>query len=408
MNPSDTPLRFAGAELDAIRQPLPGAHRCVDPAATLRRITPLLARCGVTRLADLTGLDVLGVPVFQAVRPDGRAGTTTEGKGWTPDAARVSALMEALEIFHAERFDPPTISGSHHELRASLPLCDITRLPAPARRAIPPEQLVHRPLRWVAGVDLCSGEPRHVPLETVALRRYPGAAFASHTNGLASGNHLLEAIVHGLCERIERDAHVRWTLRDGLRRVDLGGLDDPRARAVLARLDELGAHVGVFAQTSDIGVPAYHCTLLCPPGPRQPFPAWTWGCGCHLDPTVALLRALGEAIQIRAVYLSGRRDDIDHADYAATMDPREIALRSAELAATPCSESFVSRPLPAGTLQADLRALVSAVRAVGVAEIVVVDLTDPALGVPVVRVLTPGLEGHPAYDAPGVRTAVPP
>jgi ribosomal protein S12 methylthiotransferase accessory factor len=272
---------------------------------------------------------------------------------------------------------------------------------------VPAEQLLQRPLRWVEGVDLISSEPRFVPLEVVALRRYPGAAFASHTIGLASGNHLLEAIVHGLCERIERDAHVRWSLSEGLRRVDLAGLEDPRGRAVLARLDELGAQVGVFAQTSEIGVPAYHCTLLCPSGPRQPFPAWTWGCGCHLDPTVALLRALGEAIQIRAVYLSGRRDDIGREDYAATMDPREIDLRSAELAATPCSERFVPGPLPAGTLQADLRALVSAVRAVGVREVVVVDMTDPSLGVPVVRVLTPGLEGHPFYDAPGVRTAVP-
>ena len=59
-----------------------------------------------------------------------------------------------------------------------------------------------------------------------------------------------------------------------------------------------------------------------------------------------------------------------------------------------------------GTLQADLRRLVGAVEAVG-GEVVVVDLTRAELGLPVVRVLTPGLEGHPHYDAPGVRTAVP-
>lgn len=406
MSDADEPLHLGGRALAAAREAFAGAHRCVAPAATLRRITPLLAGCGVTRLAELGGLDVLGVPVFQAVRPDGRAGTTTEGKGWTPDAARVSALMEALEIWHAERFDPPVVVGSFAELRGRLPLVDPTRLPRSPRLGLTPEQLRARSLRWVEGAALPGGEPRWVPLELVALRRYPGAAFASHTNGLASGNHLLEAIVHGLCERIERDAHVRWVLDAAVRRVDLAGLEDPRGRAVLARLDELGAVLGAFAQTSDIGVPAYHCTLLCPAGPRQPFPAWTWGCGCHLDPTVALLRALGEAIQVRAVFLSGRRDDLDAADYAATMDAREIELRIAEVRATPCSETFVPRPLAPGTLQADLRRLVGAVEAVG-GEVVVVDLTRAELGLPVVRVLTPGLEGHPHYDAPGVRTAVP-
>ena len=62
---------------------------------------------GITRLADVTGLDRIGVPVFQAIRPLSRSVSVSQGKGLDPDAARASALMEAVETWHAERIDRP-------------------------------------------------------------------------------------------------------------------------------------------------------------------------------------------------------------------------------------------------------------------------------------------------------------
>src|SRR5438552_592107 len=72
-----------------------GTHRARSPRATLARMRPLMKRLGITRLACLTGLDAVGVPVWAAIRPNGRSLSTSQGKGLSDDAAAVSALMES-------------------------------------------------------------------------------------------------------------------------------------------------------------------------------------------------------------------------------------------------------------------------------------------------------------------------
>ena len=79
-----------------------GSHRVCPPEETWERIAPLLPQAGITRLADVTRLDVVGLPVWQAVRPGSRNLSVSQGKGTTPAAARVSAAMESLELWHAE------------------------------------------------------------------------------------------------------------------------------------------------------------------------------------------------------------------------------------------------------------------------------------------------------------------
>ena len=91
---------------------------------------------------------------------------------------------------------------------------------------------------WVRGWDLIAGEDVWVPLEAVTLdtvfRKPP--VFDVSSNGLASGNHLLEAIVHGLCEVIERDAEAAWRAERGDRRLDLATVRDA-ARQELRNID---------------------------------------------------------------------------------------------------------------------------------------------------------------------------
>ena len=98
-----------------------GTRREVAPAETLRRIRPLLRRAGITRLADVTGLDWIGIPVYQAIRPNSRNLSVAQGKGLTRTQAKVSALMESLESFHAERIEYQTsLRASVSELRPRL------------------------------------------------------------------------------------------------------------------------------------------------------------------------------------------------------------------------------------------------------------------------------------------------
>ncbi len=89
-----------------------GTHRTVDPAATLARVRPHLASMGITRIANVTGLDRTGVPVVMVCRPNARSLAVSQGKGLTLDAAKASGVMEAIELYHAERIELPLKLGA--------------------------------------------------------------------------------------------------------------------------------------------------------------------------------------------------------------------------------------------------------------------------------------------------------
>lgn len=377
-----------------------GTHRIRDPATTLARLLPLMPAMGVTRLAGLTGLDDVGLPVFAAVRPNSRTVAVHQGKGLTDEAARCSALMEAAEAWHAETLDRPLRRGAPDEIGAVA--LDVRHLPR-ARGAGDPAQAR---LLWVEGAQLTDGEPRWVPLELVAADySWPQPAgaglFQATTNGLGAGNSRAEALVHALCEAIERDAIAVW--RAGF----------PRSRAaralgtsawpvdveqIAARLHACGCAVRLWDATSDIGVPVVVCLLL----PSDPADGTEpeLGSGCHLDPAVAALRAVTEAAQARLTRISGARDDFppDSYDAAATAARRHAALRW--LDDVPDDRRALPADLSAETVEEDVALLLDAVRGAGLPPPVLVPLDRPEIGLPVVRVVTPGLEG-PWTEAAG-------
>ena len=122
--PDDGPKRY-----------LDGTHRVVEPKATLARVLPLAPRFGITRLANLTGLDTLGIPVAAAYRPNSRSIAVFQGKGTTLEAAKASALMEAAEAWHAEHIAASPVRGRYAELAAmGMPVVDPTPLAPLGRR----------------------------------------------------------------------------------------------------------------------------------------------------------------------------------------------------------------------------------------------------------------------------------
>jgi ribosomal protein S12 methylthiotransferase accessory factor len=156
---------------------------------------------GITRLANLTGLDTLGVPVWSAIRPNGRSLSTSQGKGLTDEHARASALMESIETWHAEHVARPRRRATWRALGAGL-----GRLPRAGTARPAPD----RAIDWVEGWDLAHDTAVWVPLEAVTLDTVFPDGYAPvidvSSNGLASGNHLLEAIVHAICVGVERIA----------------------------------------------------------------------------------------------------------------------------------------------------------------------------------------------------------
>jgi len=128
-----------------------------------------------------------------------------------------------------------------------------------------------------------------------------------------------------------------------------------------------------------------------------------YGFGCHLAPEVALSRALTEAVQTRLTYISGSRDDLLRHDYQRNRDPELLGAIWDEITRTPSDVRADARAsLAADTFEEDVRRLLAAVSAVGTRRVVVVDLTRAEIGLPVVKVLVPGLEG-PGGHLPGAR-----
>ncbi len=323
----------------------------------------------------------------------------SQGKGLTREAARASALMESVESWHAEHFEPLLRLGSAAELGRTLALADLGGLPwVPG--GPPPEQ---RSLLWVEGTDLLRGRSVWLPFEVVALNAVepsplPAPSFRWSSNGLAGGNHALEAISHGLCEVVERDAVRLWELRGpqdrGQTRVDLASVDDAACAQVLADFQRAGLAVGVWEATSDIPMPCFVCVITeRERDPMHPLYA-AGGFGCHPDRGVALLRALTEAAQSRLTAISGARDDVSRALYGrGTEAERWGRIQRAIVDAGPGRDFRTGAGWWAESIAEDVRRELACLRAVGLSECIVVDLTRQDVGVPVVRVVVPGLEG---------------
>jgi YcaO-like protein with predicted kinase domain len=89
-----------------------GTHRLVAPEETLERVQRFFPVMGITRVADITGFDTIGIPVIAVCRPNSRSVVVSLGKGLDVMAARASGVMESIEAFMAERIVRPLIIGS--------------------------------------------------------------------------------------------------------------------------------------------------------------------------------------------------------------------------------------------------------------------------------------------------------
>jgi YcaO-like protein with predicted kinase domain len=393
---------FLGSDAPVRKAFQTGTHRLRSPAETVERVRPLMAAMGITRLANVTGLDSIGIPVAVAFRPNSRSVAVANGKGLDQAAAEASALMEAVESFHAERITLPLKLGSFAELGSSHRLIDVDALPRRRNGSYDADL----PILWIEGHDLIQDEAVWLPYETVhtnyAVPLAQGSGcFVLSSNGLASGNHLLEAVSHAICEIVERDATALWDLSDEqarLRsRIDLSSVEDVSCRAVLAAYERAGVDVAVFETTSDTGVPAFLCTICEPEGSALGGLSGASGMGCHPDRKVALLRALTEAAQSRLVVIAGSRDDIFAEDYERLQGPEALRAFRARIDAGGPRRSLQHVPTwEAETFDDDIAWELGCLQQAGISRVVAVDLTRPELGLPVVRVVIPGLEYWPS------------
>jgi ribosomal protein S12 methylthiotransferase accessory factor len=397
--PSAKNDRVAGVH-KAYRQ---GTHRTMAPDDTLARVCPLMPELGITRIANVTGLDRIGIPVVMVCRPNARSIAVSQGKGLNLAAAKASGLMEAVETYHAEHITLPLVLGSQTELCTAQPLVDVSELPFIVDSLFHP----HVPMLWVEGKDLIQKTPIWLPYELVhanyTLPFPPGSGcFAASTNGLASGNHLLEAIVHGICEVVERDSTTLWNHKDRKARtatgLDLDSIDEPACRDVLERFAQADIDVKVWETTTDVGIASFYCLIL----DRRDQSAHTAdGAGCHPARDIALLRALTEAAQIRMTYIAGSREDIPPGEYTRTAKERKLRdCRTLVDWHAPMRDFRRVPSFESEVFADDLAEALRRLRTAGIQQVVAVDLTKQEFQIPVVRVVIPGLEGpdeHTGY-----------
>ena len=363
-------------------------------AETLERLLPRMGEFGITRLADVTGLDRIGIPVALAIRPTARSVSVSQGKGADLASAKVSALMEAIELWHAENIDHPLYLDSSRNLTNAARAIDVERLP----RMAPHERSPNARLLWVEGEELISGRKLLLPFEMVhadyADPIKPGyGLFPASTNGLASGNTRAEALRSAICEVIERDAVAVWSAspaeyRDRTR-LDLATIDDPLAEETCRKILDADLGLAVWDVATDLAVASFLCLIW---ESQSGHGHIGLGSGSHPRRATALMRALTEAPQTRLTYVTGSRDDLDPEEFTSRGLTRKS--RSAErlLGGGSSERDFAAAPsFECAEPQDEVAFLLERLAACGMDQVAVVYLTRPEVAIPVVRIVVPGL-----------------
>lgn len=369
--------------------------RTVLPQETLQRVLPLLPMAGLEPLEDITGTDNLGIPVYSISRREALegAGSVYNGKGPTPEQAQASAAMEALERCCAVlKSDDALVRATVKDAMESVWALDPRELILPERVQ---QYIFNDEIAWCQGYELLRGEDIWVPANAVYHPYHPDgdmSIFRYHTNGIAAGNTMEEAILHGILELVERDA---WSIADFRRRVKADiVLDDESSTSYRLRqaFQDNGVEVHLKDLTSDIGITTIGAAA---DDVRSKDPELlTIGVGTHLNPEVAAVRALTELAQSRTTHKHGVKvnSKLQKSNQSLGYDrikalnrmwysPSEnvIALSEMERLDTPY-------------VLDDIEITLDRLTSIGVDKVIVVDLTRPEIGVPVVRMIIPGLE----------------
>jgi ribosomal protein S12 methylthiotransferase accessory factor YcaO len=404
-----------------------GTSRIRPAQETLDKVTPISKKIGVTRLADITDMDVLRIPNYSAVLP----GTEDyiwvySGKGPTREHAMASALMESIE-----RYSSLPAGGPRKFVRSSYFELSKTRKMLHPDEIVEPVRFEYRndmPMDWLPGHDLASGEEVMVPA-SIALFRYmppppavnPFAYF--HTNGLASGNVMEEAICHALCEVIERDAmslaelrasaipfHVLRTIVHSLNlarfpvppipadrfvddpdvfpEVDISEVEFEPVKKLVRKFEKAGIPLIIKDITSDIGIPTFNASSI--EWVTHDYGYLAEGHGTHPDARIALLRAITEVSQTRAANIQGARDDLRKIRYGENNTDDKRAWQF--MPSTKREKFSQVKTFFNEDILDDIKLILSRLRSIGLCRVIIVDLTNPEIGIPVVRAIVPGLE----------------
>jgi len=376
-----------------------GTHRVCLPEDTLNSITPLFGHFGITRLADVTGLDVLGIPVVMSVRPLATTLSVSQGKGSTLILAKISAAMEAIELWHAENAVPEPEIRDATALDLSLPYAASSLNGRPGSLFTE-----HTVTNWIMACTAITREAVPVPWSLVQMGRHSRADWllgspSASSNGLAAGNTKHEAVIHSLYEIIERDATDSISKVPVYERVcvDLGTVDDAWCAEMIDRILGAGAWLEVAEAPNRFGVPCFVAYLWA----EEISSSIAIGSGAHSDPAVAFSRAVTEAAQSRLTTISGSRDDIAPRTYTQPDGPLPRPATTGKM--TDWNEVIARYDSLFATDEDEEAWVAQLVKTVTGSEPLVIDLGAYA-DLAVVKVICPGVNYLVRHDIPRPET----
>ncbi|HTX60737.1 MAG TPA: YcaO-related McrA-glycine thioamidation protein [Methanobacterium sp.] len=368
-------------------------HRAIPPKRTIENVEGKLKKAGVTRIAEITHLDRLGIPVYSAIRPGAAEGAVSiyAGKGATKSQAKASAMMEAFERYSAEISEEDRqnfLKGTYREVE----------------NAVNPETLILPPLTyeentqldWVKAVEVTDEQGYFIPANAIYHPYIPlegSILFKSNTNGLASGNRIEEAVYHGITEVVERDA---WSIfeakKEQKKELDCGNIDHPLIRDMLEKFNKAGIAVKVMDLTADIDITTMAAvaddTVLKDPA------LLSLGVGTHLNPEVAVIRALTEVAQSRATQIHGTREDTNRAVFMRKAGYERMKRINRHWFSD--SHKLIDindiEDKSKNTFKEDIETCLNILSQNGFKKVYYVDLTRREVEIPVARVVVPGLE----------------
>jgi thioglycine synthase len=404
-----------------------GTSRIQPVEATLEKVNPMINEIGISRIANITDMDRLKIPNYSSVLP----GTEDYiwvygGKGPTKNHAKASAIMESIERFSAlqRNYTFKVIQGSYEELSKSYNILTYDEVIEPLSFTLDNKMIMD----YCMGYDLLNEKDILVPAPLVIFKYMPKPPSVNpyafyHTNGLASGNVIEEAICHALCEVIERDStsisefvssafqyHILRTIensfiQNGIKLntieskkfiddngiypdVDLNNIDSEQIKYLLKRFENCQININIKNITSDLGIPTFIASSV--EWINHDYGYLVEGHGAHPDSRIALIRAITEVSQSRAANIQGSRDDLRKMkyDFEDSDDKRSWQfMKSTKNIKFSDIESFYNEDI-----LEDIKLILAKLKKKGLNKSIIVNLTNPKLNIPVVRALVPGLE----------------
>lgn len=342
------------------------------------------------------------------------------GKGLTEEEARASALGEAVERYSGTRQgDEPVVLGSYADLAPSAihphacQLYDERQFlereawnsTGARMQYVPPRFDEHATTEWTPVWSLTGQTRRLLPTSMLYYSEHaaPDGLFAD-SNGNAAGTSPEDALIQGFFELVERDAVALWWYnRTRHAAVDLAAFDEPYIAPLVEAYRTVHREVWALDLTSDFGFPVIAALSRRTDKPAEDI---VFGFGAHFDPALALRRALTEMGQLLPLVVDAgprgtgyRVDDADALDWwsrATVAGQPYLVPDPAQPARGPRHWSHEE----SADLAEDVAAVTEAVRACGM-DLLVLDQTRPDIGLPVLKVIVPGLRHFWARFAPG-------